>query len=109
MHKPHRHLPQLVAVFVSIAALCFSFIQRAKASAFEIDEIVTAIRNEIQTANSSKLGNPRFIIESVDVVLTVTSMETGKGALAIKILGLDGDTDAGFADSGTHHQLRYSF
>ena len=33
------------------------------AAEFEIDEIITAIKNEIKTANISELGSPNFKIE----------------------------------------------
>lgn len=59
----------------------------AHSTEFEIEEIITAIKNEIKTANISELGSPNFKIETVDVSINVVSTETEKGALAVKIVG----------------------
>jgi hypothetical protein len=82
---------------------------RALAAEFEIDEIITAIKNEIQTANITDLGTPRFTIETVDVALTVVSTETEKGGLAVKIIGFNNDVDDHRSGSLSHHKLSYSF
>ena len=79
------------------------------AAEFEIDEIITAIKNEIKTANISELGNPIFRIESVDVSLTVVSSVTAKGALAVKILGYDNETSNEILSSNSVHTLRFNF
>ena len=82
---------------------------RAHAGDFEIDEIITAIKNEIITANITELGSPRFTIEKVDVALAVVSSETEKGGLAITITGFSDDFDNGPAGARTYHMLNYSF
>jgi hypothetical protein len=86
-----------------------SVISIAHSSEFEIDEIITAIKNEIKTANISELGSPKFTIETVDVALTVASAETEKGALAVKIVGSGNEVDNGVATSKSFHNLRFSF
>jgi hypothetical protein len=77
-----------------------SAISVARSTEFEIDEIITAIKNEIKTANISELGSPNFKIETVDVSLTVVSTETEKGALAVKIAGYSNEA---------YHSLSFSF
>ena len=86
-----------------------SVIGIAHATEFEIDEIITAIKNEIKTANISELGSPNFKIETVDVALTVVSTETEKGALAVKIVGYDNDFDNEVLISKSYHNLSFSF
>jgi len=86
-----------------------SVIRIAHSSEFEIDEIITAIKNEIKTANISELGSPKFTIETVDVALTVVSTETEKGALAVKIVGSGNQVDNGASTSKSYHNLSFSF
>ena len=86
-----------------------SVIRTAHSSEFEIDEIITAIKNEIKTANVSDLGSPKFIIETVHVTLTVVSTETEKGALAVKIIGMGNGFDNGVTSSKSYHNLSFSF
>ncbi len=86
-----------------------SVIGIAHATEFEIEEIITAIKNEIKTANISELGSPNFKIETVDVALTVVSTETEKGALAVKIVGYGNDFDNEVLISKSYHNLSFSF
>ena len=86
-----------------------SVIGIAHATEFEIDEIITAIKNEIKTANISELGSPNFKIKTVDVALTVVSTETEKGALAVKIVGYGNDVDNEVLISKSYHNLSFSF
>lgn len=76
---------------------------------FEIDQVITAIKNEIKTANISELGSPNFKIERVDVTLTVISTETDKGKPAVKIVGYDDEVENQALTSKSHHKLRFSF
>ena len=92
-----------------LLAINLSAINIAHSSEFEIDEIITAIKNEIKTANISELGSPKFTIETVDVVLTVVSTETEKGALAVKIVGFSNEVDNGVSSSKSYHNLSFSF
>jgi hypothetical protein len=39
-----------------------SAISVARSTEFEIDEIITAIKNEIKTANISELGSPKLLV-----------------------------------------------
>ena len=81
----------------------------AHSTEFEIDEIITAIKNEIKTANISELGSPNFKIETVDVSLTVVSTETEKGALAVKIVGYSNEVDNDMLTYQSNHNLSFSF
>ena len=103
----------------AIKIICFSIffflttnvlpIGVAQSTEFEIEEIITAIKNEIKTANISELGSPNFKIETVDVSLNVVSTETEKGALAVKILGYGDEIRNETFVSKSHHNLGFSF
>jgi hypothetical protein len=84
-------------------------VSAAPATEFEIEEIITAIKNEIKTANISELGSLNFNIETVDVALSVVSSLTAKGALAIKIIGYDNEAYDEIFTSKSVHKLSFSF
>jgi hypothetical protein len=86
-----------------------SVIGIAHSSEFEIDEIITAIKNEINTANLHELGSPKFTIETVNVALTVDSKETEKGLITVKIDGLGNENEDGPSISKSYHNLSFSF
>lgn len=86
-----------------------SRIDVAHSTEFEIEEIITAIKNEIKTANISELGSPNFKIETVDVSLNVVSTETEKGALAVKIVGYGDEIRNETLASKSLHKLSFSF
>ena len=92
-----------------LLAINLTAIRPAYCSEFEIDEIITAIKNEIKTASISELGNPKFTIETVDVALTVVSIESEKGALAVKIAGFSNEVGLGVSNSQSYHNLNFSF
>jgi hypothetical protein len=79
------------------------------ASEFEIDEIITAIKNEIRTANIPELGSPKFTIDTVKVSLTVVSTETEKGALSVKIFGFSDEFENSLSTFNSRHNLSFSF
>jgi hypothetical protein len=81
----------------------------ASSAEFEIDEVITAIKQEIKTANISELGSPKFKIETVEVALTVVSEETEKGALAVKIIGYGSEVNDQELTSKSYHSLNFSF
>ncbi len=105
VHNPVR-IPLLFIALVIGSTLVGG---QAVAAEFEIDEIITAIKNEIQTANITDLGTPRFTIETVDVALTVVSLENEKGGMVVKIIGFSDALDDNLPDSLSRHKLSYSF
>jgi hypothetical protein len=84
-------------------------IGEARSTEFEIEEIITAIKNEISTANISELGSPNFRIETVYVSLTVVSTVTEKGEVAVKIFGYDNEVKNETLTSKSSHNLSFSF
>lgn len=108
MIKP-RGIPFIVFIILFLVSVNLSPIRIAQAGEFEIDEIITAIKNEINTANISELGSPKFTIETVKVALTVDSTETEKGAIAVKIVGLSNGFEDEPSTSISYHNLSFSF
>ena len=89
--------------------ITLSVTDRSHSADFDIDEIITAIKNEIQIANISESGSLNFEIETVDVALTVVSTVTEKGALAVKIVGYDNEAYDEILTSKSLHKLYFTF
>lgn len=105
-----KRVLKVIQLFILIILLVnISVTNRAHSTEFEIDEIITAIKNEIKTANLPELGSPNFKIESVDVALTVISTETEKGALAVRIVGYDDEADNELLSFKSPHTLSFTF
>ena len=80
----------------------------AYSAEFEIEEIITAIKQDIQTARMTGSGTPNFEIETVTTVLTVTSTVTQKGSLLIKVAGYDREEQTQATDHGGYHKLSFN-
>jgi hypothetical protein len=86
-----------------------SVIGVAYSTEFDIDEIITALKQEIQTANITELGSPNLNIEAVDVVLSVFSTESEKGELYMKIAGFGSEVHYEILNPRSVHNLSFSF
>lgn len=102
-------LKAFYASIILLIGIHLAAIRIAHASEFEIDEIITAIKNDINTANISEIGNPKFTIETVNVALTVVSTETAKGAIAVKIVGSGNEFEYRPSNARSYHNLSFSF
>jgi hypothetical protein len=96
-------------IILFLIGINLSAIRIAHSNELEIDEIITAIKNDINTANISELGSPNFTIENVKVALTVVSTETAKGAIAVRIVGFGNEVETGLSNSRSYHNLSFSF
>ncbi len=96
----------LRVVFVSIFFL--SIFNTAYAAEFEIEEIITAIKQDIHTARLTGEGSPNFEVETVKVVLTVASTITHNGVLLIKVAGFDYDAQNQKSEQGSYHKLTFT-
>ena len=104
----HR-MTQMICRYIMIIPLCLSMLVRAHSAEFEIDEIITALKQEIQTANLIESGNPKFTIETVDVVLSVVSTYLDKGGVSLRIAGFSEETQNNGEALQSYHQLAFSF
>jgi hypothetical protein len=79
------------------------------AAEFEIEDIITAIKKDIQTVRMTGRGSPNFEIEDVKVVLTVVSKVTQIGSLMIKVAGFEKEAPNRTLEHGAHHKLSFTF
>jgi hypothetical protein len=75
---------------------------------FEIEEIITAIKQDIQTARMTGSGSPNFEVESVSVSLTVVSGISHKGVLIVKVAGFDHEAQNQKLEQGSYHKLSFT-
>jgi hypothetical protein len=95
------------AIFVSMLILSnFGLVYAAE---FEIEDIITAIKKDIQTVMMTRTGSPNFEIENVKVGLTVVSSVTQIGSLVINVAGFDHETPSRTSKVGAYHKLSLSF
>jgi hypothetical protein len=95
------------AIFVSI--LIHSNFGTAYAAEFEIEDIIIAIKKDIQTVMMTGAGSPNFEIETVKTVLTVVSKVTQMGSLMIKVAGFDHEAPNRTLEQGAYHKLSFTF
>jgi len=94
-------------IFVSM--LIHSNFGRAYAAEFEIEDIITAIKQDIQTVMMPGSGSPNFEIEAVETVLTVVSKVTQIGGLMIKVAGFDHEAPNRTLEHEAYHKLSFIF
>ena len=94
-------------IFVSL--LIHSNFGISNAAEFEIEDIITAIKKDIQTVMMTGTGSPNFEIETVKTVLTVVSKVTQIGSLMIKVAGFDHDAPDRTLEQGAYHKLNFTF
>ena len=86
-------------------AVCSVPIADAVSGEFDVDEIVTAIKQEIQTARATETGLPRLKIDRVDIELAVVMEREITGGLKIKVAGFGAGITAG-RSKGEAHTLK---
>ena len=94
---------------IFISMLIHSNFDISYAAEFEIEDIITAIKKDIQTVRMTGRGSPNFEIEDVKVVLTVVSKVTQIGSLMIKVAGFDNENPNRTLEDGSFHKLRFTF
>ena len=93
-------------IFVSM--LILPNFSMAGSAEFEIEEIITAIKQDIQTARMTGAGSPNFDIETVYVGLTVVSTISPKGVLTMKVAGFDHEDQNQKIAKGSYHKLNFT-
>ena len=78
-------------------------------SFFEVDEILDALKNEIQTAQSLESGVPRLEIDKVELWLSVFSETSEKDTVELKIVGTDEIDSQQPSPAVSHHTIYLSF
>lgn len=93
---------------ISVSILLLPNFGMAYTAEFEIEEIITAIKQDIQTARMTGSGSPNFDVESVSVSLTVVSAISNKGALIVKVAGFDHEVQNQKLEQGSYHKLSFT-
>ena len=94
---------------ILVSMLIHSNFGTGYAAEFEIEDIITAIKQDIQTVRMSGAGSPNFEIETVKTVLTVVSKVTQIGSLVIKVAGFDDQDPNQTSEHGAYHKLSFTF
>jgi len=76
---------------------------------FDVDEVLEALKHEIQTAQSMESGVPRLEIDKVELWLSVFSETSDKDAVELKIIGTDETSPPHPNPSVSHHTIYLSF
>jgi len=94
---------------VPIILITFGASGHCQGTFFEVDEILDALKNEIQTAQSLESGVPRLEIDKVEVWLSVFSETSDKDAVELKIVGTDETYPQQPNPAISHHTIHLSF
>ena len=94
---------------IFISMLIHSNFGIAYAAELEIEDIITAIKKDIQAVMMTGGRSPNFKIENVKVVLTVVSKMTQIGGIMIKVAGFDHEAPNRILEDGTYHKLNFTF
>ena len=93
---------------IIVSLLILPNLGMAYTAEFEIEEIITAIKQDIQTARMTGSGSPNFDVESVSVALTVVSAISHKGVLIVKVAGFDQEAQNQKLEQGSYHKLSFT-
>jgi hypothetical protein len=76
---------------------------------FDVDEIITVIKQEIQAVRAMGGGKPDFEIDSVAVHLSVISGETDQRGLSLRIAGFSSEDIDYQMYAKPYHKLKFTF
>jgi hypothetical protein len=106
--KPTRKIIPCIMFYIFVSWLVVLFAARTHAEIveFELDEVINAIKQEIEAARALETGPPRLIIEQVDIYLSVHTKEEFNRSTSVKVNGFAGSADRGSV-SGTKQSLSF--
>lgn len=87
--------------FVLCLLLVRAPIVRGDSDAFEVDEVLRAIKQEVNTAQATDRGEPRLRIDRVELELAVASEKEASGGIKIKVATAGVDVGGGVSESAT--------
>jgi hypothetical protein len=93
-------------IFVSWLVIIFAARTHAEIVEFELDEVINAIKQEIESARALETGPPKLIIEQVDLYLSVHTKEELNRSTSVKVSGFTGSADRGSVN-GTKQSLSF--
>ena len=87
----------------------FSWNGRSYGAYFEIDDILDALKKEIQTAQAAAKETRRFEIEKVELQLSVSSDKASDGEVKLEVIGSDYNDPAQSKITQSYHRIYLSF
>jgi hypothetical protein len=76
---------------------------------FEIDDILDALKKEIQTAQAAAKETRRFEIEKVELQLSVSSDKASNGEVKLEVIGSDVNDPVQSKITQSYHRIYLSF
>jgi len=77
----------LIVMSLIFVSLVFAAVSIADATEFGIEEVLNAIKQEIQTARQQDTGSPTLKIDKVEVELSVVTKKDAGGGIKVVVLG----------------------
>ncbi len=99
----------LAPVFGAIMIMVFGLTVadgKAEIVEFDLDDVVNAIKQEIETVRAAESLTPRLIIDNVEIYLAVFTREEMNRSTSVKVGGFSGDPGSGSV-SGTRQNLSF--
>jgi hypothetical protein len=93
-------------IFVPCLAILLAATVHAEIVEFELDEVINAIKQEIESSRAIETGPPKLIIEQVDIYLSVHTKEELNRSTSVKVNGFTGSAERGTI-SGTKQSLSF--
>ena len=106
--RPTRKIIHGITLYILVSGLVILCAARTHAEIveFELDEVINAIKQEIETARTLENGPPKLIIEQVDIYLSVYTKEELNRSTSVKVSGFAGSADRGSVN-GTKQSLSF--
>lgn len=95
-------------IFICLTAVV-SWSGRSYGAYFEIDDILDALKKEIQTAQAAAKETRRFEIEKVELQLSVSSDKASNGEVKLEVIGSDYDDPVHSKITHSYHRIYLSF
>ncbi|MGA9234308.1 MAG: trypco2 family protein [Desulfobacterales bacterium] len=95
-------------LFICVVSI-LSWSGRSYGAYFEIDDILDALKKEIQTAQAAAKETRRFEIEKVELQLSVSSNKASNGEVKLEVVGSDYNGPVQPKITQSYHRIYLSF
>ena len=95
-------------LFICVVSI-LSWSDRSYGAYFEIDDILDALKKEIQTAQAAAKETRRFEIEKVELQLSVSSNKASNGEVKLEVVGSDYNGPVQPKIPQSYHRIYLSF
>ncbi|MGA9479845.1 MAG: trypco2 family protein, partial [Desulfobacterales bacterium] len=97
-----------LCLFICVVSI-LSWSGRSYGAYFEIDDILDALKKEIQTAQAAAKETRRFEIEKVELQLSVSSNKASNGEVKLEVVGSDYNGPVQPKITQSYHRIYLSF